>query len=750
MKNHYYYKVLLPLLLFPFIALPSNTHGTVITDDIKLWAAAVSLNQPSRESSNPSGFIGILSFENQTRQPNMDILEQGVPLLLLHDLQKISSIKTVSREKAEALMKATGTTPVDLRNTDTAIKLGKALGVEHVITGQILKPEKDSYSITASIFHVSSSALVRTVASQGRLFSDLRAMEKKLLLDITASLNISVSGQEKEQIDRAVTQNMNALGLFLQAVTKSDQGQYAAAKELYAEALKEDPDCTLAAAAIQELSALGLPQPIEAYSKEAAPAQKPLVEKGGARHDTRDPEEREPETDLFFSEVVTEPDVEIEEDPEVPLSILHIRTDATWDMAVDPDSLQNAIDDIAQDTDLRELTDSRVTIPGNFHPEGFTFGFPGTWTSVGTGTDVVYNDGSGLGLQTLGQDGYAGTPQLLLDSTTLERINSNGLLAYAVQREEDRLNRKIIEMHDNLLVQSALYTAEKYKGIRDRDAWLLQKADAQAGRVLRDIDGNWVRVQQYVLRPDAETVQMLNVSLRSGESPLSGLSAANWTTTFSEGYTGDLRRLPWSSWLNTQETVINGQAVRFVSGTADTKPPLLESMSITFTSPGNESLNNQRTFADTYLAGTIDYRQQITGESLQIRTASTDSVYQFAAGSTPGAGEFIVSTAPSTVSGFSYLLGDSQDLLNVHFYVLGNGDTSDSRGERAGFRDTLAFTDIWDALRVNEAGAQDIGYNSLEIRIDPQMKVYEKPIDSIYIPLSGMVWKEDPLSGEGP
>ncbi|MFH2066325.1 MAG: hypothetical protein ABIK15_14080 [Pseudomonadota bacterium] len=754
MKISVFCKMLILTGLFQYALIPQTGHGTVIMNDLKLWAKNASHRQTDSGSRETLSHIGILYFDNQTQQPNMNILQKGIPLLLTHDLKKIGAIKVVPREKTEALMKETRSNPSDLNKVDTMIYLGGLLQTEYIITGQIQKQAAETYAFIAGIFHVPSKTMIDQVTSQGKLFSELRLMEKELLFKIVHSLKLSVNPQEKERIDRSITKNVQALQYYLEAVEKSDQEQYAAANELYGKALNEDPGCILAFSAAQELFNLGLLQAgadritgeVEAYSEEESLSGKPVVENGGARHDTRNPEDTEPETDLFFSEVVDEPTVEIDEDADIPLSILHIRTDATWDMAVDPDSLQTALDHTSQDPVLREQTDQKNTIPGWFRPEGTSFGFPGHWSGEPYGIESIYgNENVNMGLQTMGQDGYAGTPRLLMNQTTLEKINNNGFLAYAIQVEEDRLNRKIIEMHDNRMIQNALYTAEKYKGIRDRDAWLMQKVDAQAGRVLKDINGNWVRVQQYVLRPDAETVQLLNVSLRNGNHNLSGLSTINWTTNFSEPYTGDLRNLPWSNWLKAQEMIADGQSIRYVAGSSENRPPLLEGMSVTFTNPGNESLSNQRTFAEGYMDHlSDDYKQKITGESLQIKTAATNNIYQMAVNGSPGTGEFAVTADSSATSGFSYLLGGTASRMDVGFSVLGDGDTIDNRGEMPGYRNTIAFTDIWDSLRVNESGATDIGNNNLEIQIDPQMRFYEKPIDTIYIPLSRMVWKAEP------
>ena len=115
----------------------------------------------------------------------------------------------------------------------------------------------------------------------------------------------------------------------------------------------------------------------------------------------------------------------------------------------------------------------------------------------------------------------------------------------------------------------------------------------------------------------------------------------------------------------------------------------------------------------------------------------------------PGAGEFGIDSG-STTSGFSYMLESSVNRMDVNFYVLGDGDTTDNRGEIPGYRTELAFSDIWDSLRVNESGAADIGNNNLEIQIDPQMRFYESPIDTIYIPMSRMVWKSEPSPVNSP
>ena len=89
-----------------------------------------------------------------------------------------------------------------------------------------------------------------------------------------------------------------------------------------------------------------------------------------------------------------------------------------------------------------------------------------------------------------------------------QRISESGFLSYAVQVEEDRVNQKILDMTGDAVAQDLINDVRDYANIRARDAYFVEKADAQAGRVLRDIHGNYVRTQQYILRPDANTVRV--------------------------------------------------------------------------------------------------------------------------------------------------------------------------------------------------------------------------------------------------
>jgi len=348
------------------------------------------------------------------------------------------------------------------------------------------------------------------------------------------------------------------------------------------------------------------------------------------------------------------------------------------------------------------------------------------------------------GIQTVGQNCKWGSPILFTNFNTLnDKINSNGFLAYAVQVEEDRVNKKIIEMardRDKMKLRVDTIKNQLQCGdIRARDALFAQEADAQSGRVTRDRNGNWVRAQQYILRPDNKTVQVLNVSLRGQDAGnLAGLSTMDFTTTFKDAYDGDLRSLPWGGWLGTIRSD-DGRKQILTTWHA----PTLDNMYVKFTNPSGESLQESRWFGDKAYCV---IHQFVMGEELELSSLKNGKhTYGYHYLDTdPLKGELYPSdrvTLPEGSysveniegAGFNYrFAGDSR--LNVAFFKV------DDYGD--GPVESVDFADIWDALRVNEGwGSPNIGNNNLEIAIDREAKYFDKPIDVVYIPMSRMLWK---------
>jgi tetratricopeptide (TPR) repeat protein len=588
----------------------------------------------------------------------LDILQKGLALMLITDLSKVKEIQLVERIKVQALVEELDLGVAGLVESETVFRVGRLLGVEHLIGGEIIKEEIDQFALTSSLLKVQFEEVSGYAMAKGELLAELFRMEKDILFEIINKLQIELSPELEAELSEFLTTDLNALLYLFEGSEQSDLGNYKKAAEYYEKALNEDPGLSYADDLIFELEDLDLWRTeADAYSRlerVISIAETNVSE----RVDDRDRPEREnsPSVKGYGS------------------------IDLSWefassDVAAEKSGLNRAIE-MAVDPEAEEI-----------------------------------------------------------------------FLAYAVQVEKDRLNTRILEMHQEAVKDrirlDTINTALKHAELRIRDDWFTQNADARSGRVLKDEKGNWVRVQQYILRPDDKTVQVLNVCLRGGSGDLAGLSVMDFTTQFKDSLPAgrDLRSLPWNKWLETRSAQAEGRYVHSPEYKGyEQVNPQLDSMYVKFTNAGNESLKESRGF--DIRSNDVQY---IISEQLTIN--NSPKPYDFTTGS-PGSAQYAVMPNAGNGNnprGFDYVLGDG-NTIETAFYVVGDGDRDNNQGISEVDYSNIEFNDIWDALRVNEGyvtGDAGIGNNNLEIAIDAEKNLFAKPIDLIYIPMSRMLWKNN-------
>jgi len=271
-------------------------------------------------------------------------------------------------------------------------------------------------------------------------------------------------------------------------------------------------------------------------------------------------------------------------------------------------------------------------------------------------------------------------------------------------------------------------------------------SDAQTGKILRDRFGNRVRVEQYVLRPDPNTVEVMNVSLRAGggDAPdsIKGLHTIDWKTTFNTSLDSlnsqQLRDLPWGTYL--KETITEG----YISGGPEygmLEPAYWPNdMKISMTNPQSDNFQEWRIFSNPYCPGEGTYwRQAIDGDRIYV--AGDWREFTVETGKSSGSGNpqgFIYHPYRMSETGrIEYLT--AYDVAG-RFYAIGDGDIGlvGGMGERS-------FNTIWDAFGANLNGHSNIGDNNLEIRLTSKFGgSANRDIDAIYIPWERQHWKTSP------
>ena len=344
-------------------------------------------------------------------------------------------------------------------------------------------------------------------------------------------------------------------------------------------------------------------------------------------------------------------------------------------------------------------------------------------------------------------------------------LSGSGYLSYAVQVEEDFVNKASLRIFNDSRatmdgedddhrdhVRNELWgnidSALENSDIRGRDALLEEVADARAGRVLKDANGNWVRVQQYVIRPTSDSLQVVSVNLRGAEAgDLSGLQSMDWQTEFDKNLPGGsaILDLPWADYLNTyrdssgktggdsNEHGKQGESkTGYVKHDSDYE---LDKMSVEFKS-GSDSLKESRSFKE------LDHgKQSIFDETLTVNGESFEYDRNLNSKS-----KYMITMVSGGELKYRYSIKDSNGEkkdIDVSLFVVGDAHLADNVGVDGSVE--TGVKDVWQGLGANTEGSSvNVGNNNLEFRFSntkASSGLLTNPLDLVYIPLPRMDWK---------
>ena len=253
--------ILAGLLSFVFLwvipPIHSSWAGQVITEDARLWAKKVLKEEKTLQAVKGQNTLAVLYFQNKTGHMELTPLQKGLALMLITDLSNVKGLQLIERANLQALTEEMGLGASGLVEAGTAPRIGKLLGAQWMVGGDITEGQAALLQIQSNILKVQTQSILGHPVVKGAL-SDLFSMEKDLLLSIIKLLKIKLTPEEEGVLKKPMTTNINALMALFSGIEESDNGNYMKASEFYKKALKEDPNIGVAKESLKELKDLGL------------------------------------------------------------------------------------------------------------------------------------------------------------------------------------------------------------------------------------------------------------------------------------------------------------------------------------------------------------------------------------------------------------------------------------------------------------------------------------------------------------
>jgi TolB-like protein len=164
---------------------------TVSWRSLHLAVALVALVQPLlAQSSAP--VVAVLYFDNNSfgkDRADYDGLGKGIADLLIADMASNPSMRVVERDRIQSVLQEQALVRSKSIDPQTAVRLGRILGAQYMITGGFMSDGKGGLVLTSRVINVETSAITNPVKLQAKT-DDVLGLVAQLSTQLNSELKL--------------------------------------------------------------------------------------------------------------------------------------------------------------------------------------------------------------------------------------------------------------------------------------------------------------------------------------------------------------------------------------------------------------------------------------------------------------------------------------------------------------------------------------------------------------------------------
>ncbi len=224
-----------------------------------------------RGGTGQIGSIAVMPFVDQTGNPDVEYLSDGITESLITSLSQLKGVSVKARSSVFTY-KGRGVTPQ---------QVGKELAVAAVLNGRV---SQRGEQMVLSLELVDTANGNRLWGEQySRNTADLVKLQGEIAQDVSAKLKAKLTGAEQQSVSKHYTENAEAYSLYLRGRhhwNKRKSDELKKSVEYFQQAIDRDPTYALAYASLAEtyiiLPAYGVSSSADSYPKARAAALKAI------------------------------------------------------------------------------------------------------------------------------------------------------------------------------------------------------------------------------------------------------------------------------------------------------------------------------------------------------------------------------------------------------------------------------------------------------------------------------------------
>jgi TolB-like protein len=216
------------------------TSPTRIALSVLAGAGLLAAREPAAaQAAKPT--VAIMYFNNNVFTKDArdyDGLTKGVPDFLVSEMSSNPNIRVIERDQVQKLIDEQKLTSGGQVDRETAVKVGKLLGAQHMIFGGFMADPKGNFRIDARAVNVETGAIEYTDRVQDH-GDNVMALISQLAGHLNSGLKL---GAPTRTGDAGTRLPMRVAVLYGKALDMADRGDKAKAVELFGAVLREFPD----------------------------------------------------------------------------------------------------------------------------------------------------------------------------------------------------------------------------------------------------------------------------------------------------------------------------------------------------------------------------------------------------------------------------------------------------------------------------------------------------------------------------
>lgn len=234
---------------------------------VTTWSlAAALLAAPALATAQANApVVAVLYFDNNSfgkDRGDYDGLGKGIADLLINDMASNPSMRIVERDRIQSILQEHSLVQSKTIDPQTAVRLGKLLGAQYMITGGFMSDSKGTLLVTSRVISVETGAIMNPVKLQSK-GDDVLGLIAQLSTKLNSELKLPAPPRQTGDADvkkptspGATPANSKQAGttakpqkldvktalLYSKALDEQDSGNAQKAAELYRAVLQKFPD----------------------------------------------------------------------------------------------------------------------------------------------------------------------------------------------------------------------------------------------------------------------------------------------------------------------------------------------------------------------------------------------------------------------------------------------------------------------------------------------------------------------------